>query len=986
MEENTKDGLIKYLSPVGAWALAFGCSVGWGAFVMPGTTFLPIAGPVGTALGILVGGLFMLLIGVNYHYLMNRYPDSGGSYAFSKNELGYDQGFISAWFLILVYMAIVWANATAIPLIFRKLFPGLLEFGPHYVIAGFDVYLGESIFSAFVVLIAGLICLLGGRVASVIQSVLAFILIGGITVCMVMIFLNKGVTYENIRPAFADSERKLGQVFRIVALAPWAYVGFESISHSTEEYKFSPKKSMRIFAVAIFTAVCAYSFLAVIAATSLPDGIENWRDYLSRLGELSGIDGLPTFHAVVSHLGDAGFVILGIAVGAGILTGLIGNITAASRLIYCMARDNITPSFLGRISKKHVPDKAILLLTFFSMLVPFLGRTAISWIVDVNTIGATIAYVYTSYAAYKLARKKKSMGVMITGIIGIVVSLLSGLYFLVPNLWTVEALSPASYMILIAWSVLGFLAFYYVLHRDESKRFGNSSVVWVVLLFLVFFVTMLWFRESTHDASKQMIDELSNYDSEQLVDHGIILNDIERLDTENYLNEKMEEFNRILLERSILQMAIIMIALFVMFNIYSSMQKKEREMELQKIKAEQNSKAKSLFLSNMSHDIRTPMNAIIGYSEMTKNVPDLPEEARINLEKIDNSSKHLLSVINDVLDLGRIESGRMELDIQMADLNEIFDDIHSLFVNQMESKGIDYVVDIKGVGHRYVMCDANRLNRVLLNLISNALKFTSKGGSVTVRLKELERGAMGETGRLIKEKNTPIDSDGEYGSFELRVKDTGMGMSPEFAKTVFEAYTRENTATKIQGTGLGMAITKSIIDLMGGGIRVETEKGVGTEFIIDLDLLLVDEEEYKKSHVSEDEIESRDYSKVKVLLVEDQELNKEIATYILSEFGFNIDYAENGRVAYEKVKNSKTGIYDIVLMDIQMPEMNGYDATKAIRALEDEKLSSIPIIAMTANAFSEDIKKAEEAGMNGHIAKPLEIDKMMETINSVLFG
>ena len=227
--------------------------------------------------------------------------------------------------------------------------------------------------------------------------------------------------------------------------------------------------------------------------------------------------------------------------------------------------------------------------------------------------------------------------------------------------------------------------------------------------------------------------------------------------------------------------------------------------------------------------------------------------------------------------------------------------------------------------------------------------------------------------------------DEKIGMYELRVKDSGMGMSPEFAATVFEAYTRDKNVSKIQGTGLGMAITKSIVDLMGGNISVKTELGKGTEFIVNIDLPILDEEPPEEKNIFDENFSGDiDFTKIKLLLVEDNEVNREIATLILTEFGFQLDTAENGKIAVEKVANSKVGDFDAVLMDIQMPVMNGYEATAAIRQLENPKLANIPIIAMTANAFSEDIQRAKAAGMNSHIAKPIDIPQMISTLTEVL--
>ncbi|MBQ9437519.1 MAG: response regulator, partial [Lachnospiraceae bacterium] len=280
----------------------------------------------------------------------------------------------------------------------------------------------------------------------------------------------------------------------------------------------------------------------------------------------------------------------------------------------------------------------------------------------------------------------------------------------------------------------------------------------------------------------------------------------------------------------------------------------------------------------------------------------------------------------------------------------------------MQTKGLIYTVTCN-VTNRRVMCDPNRLNRVLLNLISNAYKFTPEGGTVSVSLDQ-------------------IGASEEKGEYELRVRDSGMGMSPEFAATVFDAYSRERTASKIQGTGLGMAITKSIVDLMGGSIRVATEQGEGTEFIISISFALSNEAEEAKDEAGA--AQELDFSGTHLLLVDDNEINREIATMILEEAGFTLEEAADGQEAYEKVAHSKPGHFKAVLMDVQMPVMNGYQATAAIRKLANKELASIPIIALTANAFTEDIQAAKEAGMDSHIAKPIEVPKLMEVLAQIL--
>ena len=965
MDTATNTKLKPYLSPLNVWALSFGCAVGWGAFVMPGTTFLPIAGPVGTAFGMLIGGIIMLIIGYNYHVMINRYPDAGGTYSYTKIVLGYDHGFLSSWFLILVYIAITWANATALPIIFRKFFGETFQFGFHYTIAGFDVYFGEVLLSLGALWIFGFICMHGGKLVAWVQTIAAIVLFGGVFITMSAIF-SAGINPFDITPAYApDNESTFAAIFGIVVLAPWAFAGFESISQSAEGFNFSVKKTFAILICAVIAAATAYIFLSLLAISVLPPDYDNWSEYLADLDNVGGYAGMPTIHAMYYLLGDDGLTILLAAVMGGVITGLVGNYIAASRLIFALARDDLLPAWFGKLSKNHTPMNAVFFIMLLSLPIPFLGRTAIAWIIDVNTIGATIDYAYTSLVTIITAREMGKSLPQFTGIIGVVVSLIFFVYFMVPNPLTVSAMTTESYLILIVWSILGFVFFRYIFQRDEElRRFGKSTITWITLLFLIFFTSILWVRQSTSDSAKAVLGNLSEYYTEELNEHGVPPTEIEKADSKYYLENQMELVSETLTRHNFMQMVLITITLFIMFNIYNLMMTREKNMEKEKVQAERSNKAKSTFLSNMSHDIRTPMNAIIGYTNLIKKEPGLPPKTKEYLEKIEASNNHLLALINDILDMSRIESGKMELDPQKANIVKALNEVRDLFATQMETKGLKFAVNIEHVMNKIVMCDTPRLNRVLLNLISNAFKFTPVGGSVTVTLKQ-------------------VGGNDEKGSYELRVKDTGMGMTPEFAKKVFAAYERDRSVSNIQGTGLGMAITKSIVELMGGTIEVATELGKGTEFIVRVDFPVIDEPEEVEEKATE-VVNEIDFSKIKLLLVEDNEVNREIASLILTEFGFGLDTAENGKIAYEKVADSTPGDYDCVLMDIQMPVMNGYEATKKIRELKNPKLAQIPIIAMTANAFTEDIQAAKEAGMNSHIAKPLDIQKMIETLTEVL--
>jgi len=388
-------------------------------------------------------------------------------------------------------------------------------------------------------------------------------------------------------------------------------------------------------------------------------------------------------------------------------------------------------------------------------------------------------------------------------------------------------------------------------------------------------------------------------------------------------------------------------------------------------RAESASKAKTRFLSNMSHDIRTPMNAIIGFTTLAKMYIDDREQVQDYLEKITASSNHLLSLINDVLDMSRIESGRMRLKEMECNLQDIMRELESMLAVEMRSRNLEFHIDLEDVSGGQVICDRLRLNQILLNLLGNAVKFTAPGGRVSLRV--LEKMGRGE-GEAI---------------YEFCVKDTGIGMSEEFQKHLFKPFERErnSTVSGIQGTGLGMAITKNIVEIMGGTISVDSEKDVGTEFTVRLPLKKAPAAQADAAPDKEEGGAPGIRASIKgkrILLVEDNELNREIAGGILSEEGLLVEEAEDGSIALDKLLKRRPGYYSLVLMDIQMPIMDGYTTTQAIRSLDNKELADIPIIAMTANAFENDKRRALETGMNAHIAKPIDVKQLLDVMERIL--
>ena len=420
--------------------------------------------------------------------------------------------------------------------------------------------------------------------------------------------------------------------------------------------------------------------------------------------------------------------------------------------------------------------------------------------------------------------------------------------------------------------------------------------------------------------------------------------------------------------------AFALVGLAVMMYIQNLIRRKHEVIEREKIRAVEGSMAKSQFLFNMSHDIRTPMNAIIGYTTLARKEED-PAVLHDYLGKIDTSSQHLLTLINDILEMSRIESGKIELAFVPTDLKALFDEIHDLFAEQMRQKQLDFTVHTGQVQHRYAWCDKKNMTRVLLNVVSNAYKFTPEDGTIDASLWE------------------SVASDESYGNYEIRVRDSGIGMSSAFVEKMFNAFERERTSTDsgVEGTGLGLSITKSIVDLMGGTIEVLTSPGSGTELVIRVRLKLAEEADMPREEVAEPAKPQAaeqpvDFTGMRLLLVEDNLINMEIASMILTQMGFAVETAENGQIAVDRVAASEPGYYSLVLMDIQMPVMDGYTATRTIRALEDPALAGVPIVAMTANAFAEDVQAARDAGMQAHIAKPVDIAVLHRTLQDVLRG
>ena len=391
-----------------------------------------------------------------------------------------------------------------------------------------------------------------------------------------------------------------------------------------------------------------------------------------------------------------------------------------------------------------------------------------------------------------------------------------------------------------------------------------------------------------------------------------------------------------------------------------------QEIEKSAKEAREANEAKTRFLFNMSHDIRTPMNAIIGFADLLEKHIDEREKAIDYIGKIKSSSAFLLSLINYVLEMARIESGKATLKMEVESPKELMDSLLDVFEPSIREKELNYRC-ISDIQHEYVIGDRTKVREIFLNVVSNSIKYTPAGGSVTVSVTE-----------------TPSVKEG-YADFKVVVKDTGIGMSEEYLPHIFEEFTREHTSTesKIVGAGLGLPIVKSLVDLMDGTIEVESKVGKGTRTTIELSFRIATEEEIQNGQKKKREEILENLHGKRILLAEDNDLNAEIAMTILKENGLEVKRVEDGIMCVAELQKKAAKYYDLILMDIQMPNMDGYQATEVIRNLKNER-ADIPIIAMTANAFEEDRKKAFEAGMNGHIAKPIDVNALFNTMELVL--
>ena len=1380
-------GLKPGFTPLGMWAFSIGTSIGWGSFIVTCNTYLQKSGLMGTIFGLLAGMAVIFVITWNLQYMIGKIPGAGGVYLFEKKVGGKDLGFLAFWFVLLTYMAILWANITSLPLFARFFLGNTFRFGFHYSIFGYQVWMGEALLSICAVVLIAFLCISGSRLINHIMIAAALIFAVGFTVCALIAIFRHENTFS-YAPLYTEGSNAFSQIVRIAAISPWAFIGFENISHFSEEYRFPVKRIRGILIASVLATTVLYLFVSVLSVSAYPQEYDSWLAYIRDMGNLEGIKAVPAFYAADHYLGQTGVTILMCSLFGVILTSLIGNLLALSRLLYAAGREGEAPGVLSRLNKKNIPSSAIFAVAAVSVFIPFLGRTAIGWIVDVTTLGATLIYGLISHASFRHAQQEHNRVEEITGIAGMGLMVIFGLLLLIPGLLPFHAVETESYMLFIVWSVLGLVYFRVLIGRDRHGEHKQRVVVWCFLLVLVLFASMMWVSRMTENAANDAVERIYEYHQNH-PEHDTGAGEEERA---AYLQEQADAITSTNTLYTTVSLGLFLIVIIMMLNNYRETQKlgerlteaereataaqkiaelketitslldnmpgmtftkdaksgiylacnqafaeyahkenpdgvvgltdaqifdektadhfieddrmalsmdkpyiffedvpdavgNQRQFQTTKIKyqdttgrlcvlgmcqdvtdmvriqhenamtkeayenavssgimythiaqtlardytdmfyvntdteeyieyrrgdessklsemqrgwhffsdckeelrkgvypddqeaflkamdrrtlmsalerknsfmmtyrqkgedgpvyvsmkvscmeddehfiivgitnvdaemreamaksealaealtsAEEANSAKTSFLSSMSHEIRTPMNAIIGLDTLALKDETLSGQTRDYLEKIGGSAKHLLSLINDILDMSRIESGRLVLRREVFSLSAMLEQINSMVMSQCSDKGISYECHILSSLDDSYIGDVMKLKEVLINILSNAVKFTEAPGSVTLTVECTAQF-------------------GDHSTLHFCIRDTGIGMDEEFIPKIFDVFSQEDNTrkTKYGSTGLGMAITKRIVEMMNGSISVESVKGEGTEFAVTVTLrncdkpeadqettidprvlyvLVVDDDpiaaeharmvldevgiradvctsgeealrmielqhtkhrpynlilmdwnmpgmsgleasdEIRKQYDSEttvvvltaynwDEIQEEahrvgvdnflakplfasnvmeEFERIvrrnhmvlegekkraellgrRILLAEDMEINAEIMMDILEMEGVEVDHAENGKAAVELFEGSEPFAYSAVLMDVRMPLMDGLEAAQAIRAMDRGDAKEIPIIALTANAFDEDVQRSLQAGMNAHLTKPVEPDNLYRVLGELIY-
>ena len=502
--------LTPFLSPITVLAFAIGTSVGWGSLVVTSNTYLRQAGPLGSVLGLCLGAVIMLLVCRNYHFIANKYPDGCGVYSYVKNIFGYDRAFLISWFVFLLYASIFWANATAVPMFVRYIFGDIFRFGYLYTIFGYEIYIGEILLTAAAIGLTALLLSKSKKIPAILMVVLVAVFIVGITVCFVIALIRNATGSLGFDPGFVPDSLPISQVAKIAAISPWAFIGFESVTHSSKEFKFPKNKLFRILSISVIITTALYIFVTLLSVTAYPQNYSSWQEYINDLGNLDGIEALPAFYAAGHYLGNTGLILLFLSLFALVATSLIANLWALSRLIHTVAQDSILPERFTKLNKKGVPENAILLVAVASFFVLFAGRSAIGWVVDVTTIIATFLYGFMASAAMKSAKEGKNKTDFFAGLIVLVVMVIFGSMQIFPWLRS-SSLESETYLLFIVWAVVGMIFFHRVIAKDHARHFGKAIIVWITFISMIVILGIVWMNSIEEAETEHILTALQDY-------------------------------------------------------------------------------------------------------------------------------------------------------------------------------------------------------------------------------------------------------------------------------------------------------------------------------------------------------------------------------------------------------------------------------------------------------------------------------------------
>lgn len=569
-----------YLSQLAVWALAVGSAIGWGSLVVAGGSYLAQAGPAGSIIGLLIGFAMMIMVSSHYHFLTNRFPGMGGLYNYIKQIFGYDRAFLIAWFMFLIYISIFWANATSIPLFARFFLRSVFKQGYLFTVFNYEVYLGEALATLVAMWLVGLMCMKSRKATAKALVVMVLVFTVGITVCTIGALIGHRGTGMTMAPAFLPDKNALAQVIRIAFASPWAFIGFETVTNSSEEYNFSHSKMFRILLAAVAVTTALYIFVILLSISAYPEGCNSWLDYISRLDEFEGIAGLPAFYAANHYFGQAGVGILMASLLSLVLTSLIGMLRAVSRLCCAVARDGILPKRFAELNEKQIPVNAILLVLIVSLPIPFVGRTAIGWIVDTTTIGATMIYGAVSIAVFKVSgREGVRRNHVISGICLFILGAFT-IYLLFPSVFSDYSIATETYVLMAAWSFLGLIYFHWVVRNDHERKFGKAIIVWLALLVYIVLMSMTWAERLNEDRENAIISEISGYMD------GTASAEILAQDKDEFLAVELTRLHEADNTSIFVIVGLFGVSLIVMVANYTYMQKWERKANEDRDKAQ----------------------------------------------------------------------------------------------------------------------------------------------------------------------------------------------------------------------------------------------------------------------------------------------------------------------------------------------------------------------------------------------------------------